>query len=169
MSDVSPDASAMPDDVAWLLQRTDGFLDLRMSARARLEFARVPENWRADPHALRIALRLSSDLNDWPEAQRIAGVLRDRDPDDVAWWVFLAFATRRAEGLAQAEAILRTARTKFPEVAVIPFNLACYACQQRHEDEALSFLAASVRLDPAFAEAALEDEDLRPLWPKIGG
>lgn len=166
-----PDAPSgeLPEEVAWQLQRTDGFLDLRMPERARAEFERIPPPWQTSPEGLRIGLRLASDLKDWPEARRIAGVLRERHPDDVAWWVLLAFAARRAEGLSVAEGILRTARTKFPEVAVIPFNLACYACQQGREDEALAFLAAAVRLDSSYAEMALEDDDLRALWPRIGG
>ena len=60
------------------------------------------------------------------------------------------------------------AMIRFPKIAVIPFNLACYECQLGHPDAAMSFLQKSFRLDASFRDQALEDEDLKPIWDRLG-
>ena len=41
------------------------------------------------------------------------------------WWISLAYAIRRSEGVEKAEAILLRARAIHSKVAMIAFNLAC--------------------------------------------
>jgi hypothetical protein len=45
----------------------------------------------------------------------------------IRWWISLVFALRRTESVEKAEAILLRAQTIHPKVAMIAFNLACYA------------------------------------------
>jgi hypothetical protein len=51
---------------------------------------------------------------------------------------------------------------------VIPFNLACYECQLGHPDEAMAFLEKAFKLDASFREQAFEDDDLKPIWARLG-
>lgn len=157
----------LSDDARWHIERCDGFLDLRMTARAAAEFALVPAEERDATTALQVGLRLSMETGDWAAARRMAQALRDRVPLEPTYWVQLAFATRRAEGIENARAVLRESLGHFPKIAVIPFNLACYECQLGHEDEALALLGKAFSLDGSFREIALEDEDLKPLWPRL--
>ena len=159
--------SALPEDVRWRLGRIDGFLDLRMPARARKELAELPASLAGTPPVRELQLRVAFEESDWPEATRQARALVAHRPDSAQYVVQLAYATRRAEGLAPAQFILEEAARKFPDVAVIPFNLACYECQAGRQEEAMQHLKRAFALDPAYREQALEDEDLKPLWQML--
>ena len=158
----------LPDEVRWFLRRADGFLDLGMTREAREELERVPVNFRATPACRVERLRLAFAEKDWLGAAEIAGLLRDQFPQEPGFWVELAFAKRRAEGVEVARHILSEALVRFPKIATIPFNLACYECQLGRHDEAMGKLRLAFALDGKFRDAALEDEDLKPLWEKLG-
>jgi Flp pilus assembly protein TadD len=85
-------------------------------------------------------------------------------PVEAQYWISLAYAQRRYLDLQTAEKTLLEARNRFPEEATIPFNLACYACLLGRLDEARERLAKAIEMEPAFKEAALEDEDLKAIW-----
>jgi Flp pilus assembly protein TadD len=60
-------------------------------------------------------------------AAAVAGHLVKVEPETANLWINLAYATRRAEGVEKAEAILLRARELHHDNALIEFNLACYA------------------------------------------
>jgi hypothetical protein len=63
----------------------------------------------------------------WDMAAAVAGHLVKVDPGTASWWISLAYAVRRTESVEKAEAILLRAQAIHPKVAMIAFNLACYA------------------------------------------
>jgi Flp pilus assembly protein TadD len=85
------------------------------------------------------------------------------EPSESQWVISLAYATRRCQSLDAAEAILRAARPRFPEEAILPYNLACYAAQLGRLAEARHLLAEATALDPTVMTLAAEDPDLLPL------
>lgn len=157
----------VPDEVSWRLERCDGFLDLRMPDRAGAELDAIPAEHQRRPDVQRLRLRLLIDRHDWPAARELAQSLRDSNPKACESWIQLAYTTRRARSLADAQVVLSEAVRRFPDVSVIRFNLACYACQSGRLDEARRYLHQAFILDRSYREAALEDEDLRPLWPDL--
>ncbi len=159
----------LPDDERWFLQRVDGFLDLGMTRKAREELARVAPEHHASAAYRAISMRIAFEEKDWSQAADIASSLREQFPNDPGFWIQLAYAKRRSDGIEVARHILTDALVRFPNVATIPFNLACYECQLGRLDEAMRRLNQAVALDAHCRDAALEDEDLRALWPKIGG
>ena len=60
--------------------------------------------------------------------------------------------------------ILLDAKAKFPKEATIPYNLACYYCQLGEMEKAKCHLKKAFEIDLNWRKAALEDEDLKPLW-----
>jgi Flp pilus assembly protein TadD len=162
------DAVALPDDVLWHLQRCDGFLDLKMTDKAREEFAKIGTAHREANPVIEADLRLAMAENRWSEAAQFARTLSARRPNDPLFCIQLAYSVRRAESIEAARDILVAARKRFPKVAVIPFNLACYECQLGHPDEAMTHLEKAFKLDASFREQALEDEDLKPVWDRLG-
>ena len=56
------------------------------------------------------------------------------------------------------------AEAKFPREAAIPYNLACYYCQLGEIEKAKRYLKKAFEIDLNWRKAALDDEDLRPLW-----
>jgi len=63
--------------------------------------------------------------------------------------------------------ILLNAEVKFPREPAIPYNLACYYCQLGEIEKAKRYLEKAFEIDLNWRMAALEDEDLRPLWDSL--
>ena len=63
----------------------------------------------------------------WNMAAAVANHLVKVEPENEAWWINFAYALRRTESVEKAEAILLRAQAIHPQVAIIAFNLACYA------------------------------------------
>lgn len=80
----------------------------------------------------------------------------------------LAFATRRAESVQAAKAVLLRAFALLPKEAILHYNLACYECRLGNLDAARERLRGAFELEPRFRQAVLEDEDLAPLWDSLG-
>jgi Flp pilus assembly protein TadD len=105
----------------------------------------------------------------WDMAAAVASHLVKVEPQTAAWWISLAYALRRSEGIDQAEAILLRAQAIHPKVAMIAFNLACYASVTGRMEDAKERLRNAIELDKDVRKLALDDEDLRPLWDWITG
>jgi hypothetical protein len=93
--------------------------------------------------------------------------LAEFHPNDVQWTVSLAYATRRADSIQAAKEILLNAELKFPKEAIIKYNLACYWCQLGEIENAKNYLQKTFEIDLNWRKAALDDEDLRPLWDSL--
>ena len=74
----------------------------------------------------------------WDMAAAVASHLVKVDPETARWWISLAYAVRRTECVENAEAILLRAQAIHPKVAMIAFNLACYASVAGGMEEAKS-------------------------------
>ena len=85
------------------------------------------------------------------------------EPANETWWIQLAYSVRQIEGVEKAEAILLRAQAMHPKVAMIAFNLACYASVAGRMEEAKERLRHAIALDKNIRELAIDDEDLRPL------
>jgi tetratricopeptide (TPR) repeat protein len=67
-----------------------------------------------------------------------------------------------------AQRVLREARAIHPNVGMIAYNLACYACMLGDLEEARILLQIAFSLDPLLRKTALDDPDLEPLWIDLG-
>ena len=78
-------------------------------------------------------------------------------------------------GLQKAWDALRPAVELFPDEALVPYNLACYACQLGNLDGGRHWLsrafetATKRKLRANFKAMALADADLAALHAEIGG
>ena len=100
-------------------------------------------------------------------ATAVASHLVKVEPENEAWWINLAYSVRRSAGIEQAEAILLRAQAIHPKVAMIAFNLACYASVAGRFEEAKERLKRVVGLNRQLQKLAINDGDLRPLWDWI--
>ena len=157
----------LPETLRWALQRADGFIDLKMFRPAREILDGLPDPYGGVGPCRLLRLRLAMEEEDWPVARTLAADLKNELPGQPALWIQLAYATRRASTIAEAEAVLREALAAFPTDAMIPYNLSCYACRQGDLPRAREYLRQSIARKPGFREIALEDEDLEPLWGEI--
>jgi Flp pilus assembly protein TadD len=154
----------LPDKVRWTLERADGYMDLRMWPQAEKELARIPKPHRTASPVQQGRLRLTLELREWAPAESLARTLQERMPEDPSFWIQLAYATRRNRTIDDAVAILEEAMNKFPGEAIIPYNLACYACRSGDVTKAGNLLEKVFDMDDAFRLIARQDKDLEPLW-----
>jgi hypothetical protein len=128
------------------------------------ELEKVDPPNHTTPEFLSIRAAIYHGLKKWELLRVVALQLTRLEPTNVQWVVSLAYATRRATSIEFARDILLAAKPLFPQEPVIPFNLACYACQLGDVGTAKDYLAQVFAIDPLWRQAALEDRDLEPLW-----
>jgi Flp pilus assembly protein TadD len=105
----------------------------------------------------------------WDMAAAVASHLVKVEPENAGWWISLAYSVRRIEGIEKAAAILLRAQAIHPKIAMIAFNLACYASVTGRMEDAKERLRNAIALDKDIRGLAIDDEDLRPLWDWIAG
>jgi tetratricopeptide (TPR) repeat protein len=154
-----------PDQQHW--QAAAGYVELGMFLEADAELDKIDPFNRAAPEVLAIRLAIYHGLKKWELMQEIAKRLAEFEPDDIQWTISLAYATRRADSIQAAKAILLNAEPKFPNEAIIKYNLACYCCQLGEIQNAKNYLKKAFEIDLNWRMAALEDEDLRLLWDSL--
>jgi tetratricopeptide (TPR) repeat protein len=157
--------------LAHTLNAVVGWLELGNSREAYAELRNLPAEYLNDPEVLDVRWILHAREEDWKGAFEIAECLLRVKPASAAGWLHRAYAVRRMPGggLLEAADALKPAAEMFPEESIIPFNLACYACQLGNLDEARRWLRESLRRQPdgRIKRLALDDDDLEPLWPEI--
>src|SRR5690242_20372578 len=154
-----------PDRQHW--QAAIGYVELGMFAEADSELDKIDPFCRALPEVLAVRLAIYRGLKKWELMQEIAKRLKEFEPDNVQWTISLAYATRRADSIQAAREILLHAEPKFPKEGIIKYNLACYSCQTGEIQKAKNYLQRALEIDLNWRMAALEDEDLKPLWDSL--
>jgi predicted Zn-dependent protease len=86
-------------------------------------------------------------------------------PQWPAGWIHQSYTLHELRRTNEAFQFLQAIVIKFPEESVIPYNLACYACQMGQLDVAQRWLNQAVRIGgkASVKEMAEEDADLEPL------
>ena len=161
--------SKSPHADLFALSAASGWLDLGNPEEAMAELERVsPEN-RMGPEALSVEWEIHQHAHRWEKAVEVARRLAESAPDQAEGWVKQAYALHEMKRTQEAWDCLFPASKKFIEETIIPYNLACYACQLGKADEALTWLRRAFRLDvkKQFRQMALEDPDLEPLREQI--
>ena len=155
---------------ARLILEAEGYFELGMEAECQRVLAQLLPGDQSRQEVLALRLALAMTAKSWSAAAEIAACLVERDPQDAGWWVNYAYCVRRARSVDEAEAILLRAADLHPEVAVIVYNLACYACVTGRLQEARERLARARKIDKSVEAMALQDEDLFALrdWIEAG-
>ena len=148
-----------------------GWLELGDVAEAVAELEQIAPQFRSHPHVFVIRYEICARAGEWDAAADIARTLTELEPHQPGAWISLAYAVRRKPGggIPQAMAILVQARRAFPKEQIIAYNLACYECQLGDLNAAKSWLEKACTLGDAnrVSLMALEDPDLKPLWPDL--
>lgn len=152
----------------WHLSQLAGYLELGMDREARRELRGLPESVREEPPFLAVAMQIHQNAERWPSAARYARKLLNLQPEEVGWWIALAYTTRRAKSMETARRILLRAEKKFPTEPTIQFNLACYAAQLGNTNEARTRLTLAISHEPGFAKMAETDPDLESMRQSNG-
>ena len=159
-----------PSD-AHLLRAAEGWLGLGLRAEAAAELDSISPEHQLHPDVLEARWAFHAHGREWEAALDAARALVRAAPDRSSGWLHQAYALRRAAGggLPQAHAALKPAAKKFTREPIIPFNLACYACQLGQLEEARAWFQRALKLGGRkhITLMAMADEDLKPLWPEL--
>lgn len=153
------------------LRAAEGWLELGSPTEAVAELALIAPEHQRHPDVLEVRWALHARERQWDAALAVARQLVAGAPNRASDWLNRAYALRRAAGggLPQAWEALKPAVKKFPKEPVIPFNLACYACQMGQLDEARAWFKRALKVGgrEQIKRMALADADFKPLWPEI--
>jgi Flp pilus assembly protein TadD len=146
---------------------SSGYVELGILEDAALALEEIAPEDKHRNEVLGARVILYMTAKKWDMAAAVASHLVKVEPENEAWWISFAYSIRRSESLEKAEAILLRARAIHPKVAMIAFNLACYASVTGRMEEAKEQLPRAIDLDKDMRKLAIEDEDLKPLWDWI--
>ena len=155
------------------LNAATGWLMLGNAVESRAEFDQIGVELRAHPLVLEFEWRLLAAEKRWLDAVEASERLLRVCPDDANAWVHRSFALHELQRTREAFDLLLSAVKRFPEETIIPYNLACYTCRLDDLPAARKWLEQALALDHSAEEklqrlrAALEDPDLRALWPEL--
>ena len=105
---------------------------------ANQELEQIPPELWTRPDVMEVRWHICAHTQNWDACLEIGKALVDLAPDHAPNWPLRAFALRRAMGgsLQTAWDGLLPAAGRFPKAHLIPFDLACYACQMGRLPEA---------------------------------
>lgn len=155
------------------LRAAHGWLELGLPREGLREVESVTEPARLHPATLDIRRAIATSIGDWATAHHVGNLLVQHHPQLDVGWIQRAYAARRMPGggLALALQQLLPALDRFPACTIIPYNLACYACQLEDMPRAKGWFAEAEAREArqpksthgATRKMAMDDDDLAPL------
>ncbi len=153
-----------PDDQR-RLAAAEGYVELGLPQEAAAELAQIGAAKRSLPVVLSVRLDIYLLTQRWTLAAGLAKrFAKEIEPENARGWISWAYATRRAESVRAAQAILLAAKPLHRREATIHFNLACYAAQLGDVPGARSHLGRAIALDEKMRALARFEPDLQPIW-----
>ncbi|MEI7728332.1 MAG: tetratricopeptide repeat protein [Verrucomicrobiota bacterium] len=168
-----PNELTVPPPDRHYLDATVGWLMLGNYPEAWGEFQQIAPGFRQHPEVLETEWRLLAAEKRWEDSLRVAGQLIQLYPADVSGWIDRSFALHELKRTRDAWEHLLPVVDRFPNEPVIPYNLACYACQMGDFAVARRWLKRAFELEKQMESKvfrggqALDDPDLQPLWNEI--
>ena len=156
-----------PDELRALVTRLDaaqGYLGLGMAMDAWNELESIEAKHRHLAVVLKVRAHICRALEKWELMAEICRFLAKGEPDNVGHALDLAYAVRRHESVEAAETVLAEALGRFPDEALVLYNLAGYRNVLGRVDEAKKLLEETFKRDKSLRLLAIEDPDLEGVW-----
>jgi tetratricopeptide (TPR) repeat protein len=152
------------------MNAAEGWLMLNSPEEANAELDHVSPEGQYHANVLTLRWQIYTALRFWEAAWLMAQALCEMAPDCAEAWICQANSMRYHKGVQEARDLLAAVADRFPDDAIIPYNIGCYAAQLGGYDEACGWLLRAFRTDNSLQlkRAALNDADLKPLWDHIG-
>jgi len=161
--------SALEPPDTHFLSAAEGWLMLGAPHEARRELGRIRLENRRHPEVQQVRWRIWAAAHKWRACMLLAQSLLIEEPENPFGWVHRSFALHEMRRTQEAYDQLLPAVQQFADDFIIPYNLACYACQMGRLAEAWSWYQRARGLADArmIQSMALEDKDLQSIWDKI--
>jgi predicted Zn-dependent protease len=147
-----------------------GWLELGDFAEARVELEQIAKELDSHPEVLELRWQICAKEKKWEECVEVAQALIKAAPKRPMGWIHRSYALHEMKRSQEAFDGLEAAADMFPDIWLIPYNLACYACTLGRPVEAREWLAEAFGLgdEREIKSMALKDPDLEPLRTELG-
>jgi predicted Zn-dependent protease len=162
--------NALTHTERFYLDAAEGWLMLGNPTEAHEELERITGDNAYHPAVLSMRWQVYAAARWWEAAFVVSKALCELAPHSSDTWICQANTLRNYKGVIDAWSLLLSVVNKFPNDAIIRYNLACYASQMGLLEEACAWLVQSFEREESvqLKLAAVYDPDLQPLWEKIG-
>lgn len=152
------------------LEAAEGWLMLGNPIEAHEELDQIGGHSSFHPAVLSMRWQVYAAARWWEAAFVVSKALCELAPHSPDAWICQANTLRNYKGVVDAWSTLLGVVGKFPQNAVIRYNLACYAAQMNLLEESCGWLIQAFELEEStqLKLAAVYDPDLKPLWDRIG-
>lgn len=152
------------------LDAAEGWLMLGNPIEANEELEQIAGDNSYHPAVLSMRWQVYAAARWWEAAFVVSKALCELAPHSAEAWICQANTLRNFKGVVDAWSMLLGVVGKFPNNAVIRYNLACYAAQMNLLEESCGWLVQAFELEESteLKLAAIYDADLQPLWDRIG-
>jgi tetratricopeptide (TPR) repeat protein len=151
------------------LRAAVGWLELGNPAEAALELDQLSAALQSDPDVLELRWAALASAKKWEACLETGNLLVKLAPDRPTAWKHRSVALHFLKRTQEAYDQIFPAIDKFPKDWVIRYDFACYCAQLGKLDEARAQLNKAFEFGEAqkVRSMALEDPDLKPLWPEL--
>ena len=143
-----------------------GWLELGDSREALADLDRISPEFSNAPEVLEVKWAIYAKEEKWNLCVQTATELTKTEPNDAFGWVHLSFALHELKLTQAAYDNLKSVVEEFPKDWLIPYNMACYACQLGDLAQAGQLLAGAMVKGgkKEVKDMARQDPDLAPLF-----
>jgi len=151
------------------LRAAEGWFELGSAQEAEAELAALTPSVQHHPVALELRWQIQARANKWEACVEIARAISKAAPKEALGWIHLSYALHELKHTQEAWDNLIAIVEEFPKEPTMRYNLACYACQLGDLPGARRWLKRTFALGRKKETKlmALQDLDLKPLWPEI--
>ncbi len=150
------------------LEAAKGWYLLGNLKEADVELDRIDALHQLHSDVLEVRFAIYSRSGKWSVCMQIAAALVGVAPDRASSWINSAMVLHALKETHAAWHILSEVIDRFPDVSLIPYNMACYACALGRFADSTEMLERAIKLGGnELATLAREDPELQPLWVKM--
>jgi len=150
------------------LEAAKGWVILGNLKEANRELDRITTPFQKHADVLEVRFAIYYKAKKWIVCMELAAAMLELAPERPTAWLNSAQTLHEMRQTQDAWNALYAVRDRFPKVAAIPYNLACYACKLGRLDDSQTWLRKALALGgEPLKRIALSDADLEPLWEKI--
>jgi predicted Zn-dependent protease len=152
------------------LEAAEGWLMLGNPEEAHEELEKITGEAAYHPTVLSMRWQVYAGAGWWEAASVVSKALCELAPQSAAAWICQANTMRHYKGVVEAWSVLLGVVNRFPDDAIMRYNLACYAAQMGLLEESCGWLVQAFEMEEStqLKLAAIYDSDLQPLWERIG-
>lgn len=139
----------------------EGYSELGLFLDAWQELEVLPQALRGEESVLAFRISLLQKFERWKYARELAEALAKNFPGNPRWWLAWSCSLRFENSVRSARMVLEEAVEILPNVALIHYNLACFAAVEGDSENSARFLKSAIRLDGELEKMASVDPDLK--------